>query len=49
VDCPSTGTEHQMADAETDAKPVDQDALVADIDRTRLRSWRAPSTPSPTG
>ena len=24
-----------MADAETDAKPVDQDALVADIDRTR--------------
>jgi hypothetical protein len=24
-----------MADADTDAKPVDQDALVADIDRTR--------------
>jgi hypothetical protein len=24
-----------MADAETDAKPVDQDALLADIDRTR--------------
>ena len=24
-----------MADAETDAKPVDQDALVADIDHTR--------------
>ena len=24
-----------MADAETDARPVDQDALVADIDRTR--------------
>ena len=24
-----------MADAETDAKPVNQDALVADIDRTR--------------
>ena len=24
-----------MADAEIDAKPVDQDALVADIDRTR--------------
>jgi len=24
-----------MADAETEAKPVDQDALVADIDRTR--------------
>ena len=24
-----------MADAETDARPVDQDALLADIDRTR--------------
>ena len=24
-----------MADAETESKPVDQDALVADIDRTR--------------
>ncbi len=24
-----------MADADTEAKPVDQDALVADIDRTR--------------
>ena len=24
-----------MADAETDAKPLDQDALLADIDRTR--------------
>ena len=24
-----------MADADTDAKPVNQDALVADIDRTR--------------
>jgi len=24
-----------MADAETDAKPVDQDALVADIEQTR--------------
>src|ERR1700748_786113 len=30
---PTTGTEHQMADAEIDAKPVDQDTLVADIDR----------------
>ena len=38
-----------MADAETDAKPVDQDALVADIDQHPRCSWRAPSTPSPTG
>src|SRR6266705_4319998 len=40
VTAPSTGTEHQMADAETDAKPVDQDALVADIDRTRTELAR---------
>lgn len=29
-----------MADADTDAKPVDQDALVADIDRTRAELAR---------
>jgi Protein of unknown function (DUF3618) len=29
-----------MADADTDAKPVDQDALVADIDRTRTELAR---------
>src|SRR2546429_6056968 len=29
-----------MADAETDAGPVDQDALVADIDRTRAELAR---------
>jgi Protein of unknown function (DUF3618) len=29
-----------MADAETDAKPVDQDALVADINRTRAELAR---------
>jgi len=29
-----------MADAETDAKPVDQEALVADIDRTRAELAR---------
>jgi hypothetical protein len=29
-----------MADAEIDAKPVDQDALVADIDRTRAELAR---------
>ena len=29
-----------MADAETGAKPVDQDALVADIDRTRAELAR---------
>jgi len=29
-----------MADAETDARPVDQDALVADIDRTRAQLAR---------
>src|SRR5437660_9634068 len=40
VTAPSTGTEHQMADAEIDAKPVDQDALVADIDRTRAELAR---------
>src|SRR5258707_7538404 len=40
VTAPSTGTEHQMADAEIDAKPVDQDALVAYIDRTRAELAR---------
>ncbi len=29
-----------MADPDTDAKPVDQDALVADIDRTRTELAR---------
>ena len=29
-----------MADAETDAKPVDQDELLADIDRTRAELAR---------
>ena len=29
-----------MADAETDAKPVDQDALVADIEQTRVNLAR---------
>jgi hypothetical protein len=29
-----------MADAETDAKPVNQDALMADIDRTRTELAR---------
>jgi hypothetical protein len=29
-----------MADPDTDAKPVDQDALVADIDRTRAELAR---------
>jgi hypothetical protein len=29
-----------MADAETDSKPVDQDTLVADIDRTRAELAR---------
>ena len=29
-----------MADAETDAKPIDQDTLVADIDRTRAELAR---------
>ena len=29
-----------MADAETDARPVDQDELVADIDRTRAELAR---------
>jgi hypothetical protein len=29
-----------MADAETDSKPVDQDALVADINRTRTELAR---------
>ena len=29
-----------MADADSDAKPVDQDTLVADIDRTRVELAR---------
>ena len=29
-----------MADAETDAKPIDQDELIADIDRTRAELAR---------
>jgi len=29
-----------MADAETESKPVDQDTLVADIDRTRMQLAR---------
>ena len=29
-----------MADAETDAKPVDQDVLVADIEQTRVQLAR---------
>ena len=29
-----------MADAETDAKPIDQDALVADIEQTRVQLAR---------
>jgi len=29
-----------MADADTEAKPIDQDALVADIDRTRTELAR---------
>jgi hypothetical protein len=33
-------TEHVMADADTDAKPVDQNALVANIDRTRAELAR---------
>jgi anti-sigma factor RsiW len=32
--------EHVMADAEIESKPVDQDALVADIDRTRAELAR---------
>jgi Protein of unknown function (DUF3618) len=32
---PGRETEQVMADADTDSKPVNQDALVADIDRTR--------------
>jgi hypothetical protein len=32
---PGQETELVMADAEIESKPVDQDALVADIDRTR--------------
>jgi len=34
------GTEHTMAQAETESKPADQDALVADIDRTRAELAR---------
>jgi hypothetical protein len=30
-----------MADADLEPKPVNQDALVADIDRTRDRSYSA--------
>src|ERR1700683_1717481 len=37
---PAQETEHAMADAETEAKPADQDALVADIDRTRAELAR---------
>jgi hypothetical protein len=37
---PGPGTEYVMADADTDAKPVDQNALVADIDRTRAELAR---------
>jgi uncharacterized protein DUF3618 len=32
--------EHAMADAETESKPLDQGALVADIDRTRTELAR---------
>jgi hypothetical protein len=32
--------EHVMADADTDAKPVDQNALMANIDRTRAELAR---------
>jgi hypothetical protein len=32
--------EHAMADAETESKPVNQDALVADIGRTRAELAR---------
>jgi hypothetical protein len=32
--------EHVMADADTDAQPVDQRTLVADIDRTRAELAR---------
>jgi hypothetical protein len=34
------GTEHAMADAETESKSVDQETLVADIDRTRAELAR---------
>jgi hypothetical protein len=34
------GTEYTMAQADTESKPVDQDALVADIDRTRAELAR---------
>jgi hypothetical protein len=33
-------TEYLMADGQTESKPVDQDALVADIDRTRTELAR---------
>jgi hypothetical protein len=37
---PGQETEQVMADAEIESKPVDQDALVADIDRTRAELAR---------
>jgi hypothetical protein len=37
---PAQETESQMADADTGAKPVNQAALVADIDRTRAELAR---------
>jgi hypothetical protein len=37
---PGQETEHAMADAEIEPKPVDQDALVADINRTRTELAR---------
>jgi small-conductance mechanosensitive channel len=37
---PGQETEHVMADAETDAKPANQNELVADIDRTRAELAR---------
>jgi hypothetical protein len=37
---PAGETEHVMADADTESKPVNQDRLVADIDRTRAELAR---------
>jgi len=37
---PAQETEQEMADADTGARPVSQDALVADIDRTRAELAR---------
>jgi uncharacterized protein DUF3618 len=37
---PGQETEQVVADAEIESKPVDQDALVADIDRTRTELAR---------